>query len=91
MEANAEDLEGTPPIVQTPTQYNITGYDNVGGQGLLFPLSTTSIPDQAVWPYVQQWHLDVQRELVRNTVATLAYVGAKGTISPCSGSSTNFL
>ena len=79
MEANAEDLEGTPPIVQTPTQYNITGYDNVGGQGLLFPLSTTSIPDQAVWPYVQQWHLDVQRELVRNTVATLAYVGAKGT------------
>ena len=79
LEANAEDLEGTPPIVQTPTQYNITGYAGVGGQGLLFPLSTTSIPDQAVWPYVQQWHLDVQRDLTRNLVATLAYVGAKGT------------
>ncbi len=79
MEGNAEDLEGTPPIVETPTQYNVTGYNNVGGLGLLFPLSTTSIPDRTVWPYVQQWHLDVQREFVRNTVATLAYVGAKGT------------
>jgi len=79
MEANAEDLEGTPPIVETPTQYNVSGYAGVGGQGLLFPLSTTSIPDQAIWPYVQQWHLDVQHDLVSHTVATLAYVGAKGT------------
>jgi hypothetical protein len=79
MEANAENLEGTPPIVETPTQYDITGYSNVGGQGLLFPLSTTSIPNRTVWPYVQQWHVDVQRDLMRNTVATLAYVGAKGT------------
>jgi hypothetical protein len=79
MEANAENLEGTPPIVETPTQYNITGYANVGGQGLLFPLSTTSIPDRAIWPYVQQWHLDIQKDLFHNTVATLAYVGSKGT------------
>jgi carboxypeptidase family protein len=78
-DANAEYLEGTPPIVQTPTQYNVVGYDNVGGQGLLFPLSTTAIPDRVHWPYVQQWHLDVQKDLIRNTVATLAYVGSKGT------------
>ena len=55
------------------------GYTNIGGQGLFFPQSTSSIPDRAVWPYVQQWHLDVQRDLFRNAVATLAYVGAKGT------------
>ncbi|MGA8866535.1 MAG: carboxypeptidase regulatory-like domain-containing protein [Candidatus Sulfotelmatobacter sp.] len=79
MEANAEDLEGTPPIVETPTQYNVAGYSNIGGQGLLFPLSTTSIPDQIIWPYVQQWHLDMQHDLPKNTVATIAYVGAKGT------------
>ena len=80
LEANAENLEGTPPIVETPTQYNISGYASVGGgQQLLFPLSTTSIPDRVVWPYVQQWHLDVQRDLIHNLVATLAYVGAKGT------------
>jgi len=28
---------------------------------------------------VQQWHLDVQRELPGHTVATLSYVGSKGT------------
>ena len=79
MEANAENLEGTPPIVTTPTQYDIAGYAGVGGQGLLFPLSTTAIPDHAIWPYVQQWHVDVQHNLPHDSVATLAYVGAKGT------------
>jgi hypothetical protein len=28
---------------------------------------------------VQQWHLDVQHEVARNTVATLSYVASKGT------------
>ncbi len=79
MEGNAENLEGTPPIVQTPTEFNIQGYTNVGGQGLFFPQSSTSIPNQIVWPYVQQWNLSLERDLMRNIVATLAYVGAKGT------------
>jgi hypothetical protein len=42
-------------------------------------LFTYSIPDAVQWPYVQQWHLDVQRDLAWHSVATLAYVGAKGT------------
>src|SRR5215470_14702526 len=67
------------PAVITPTQYNIVGYTNVGGQGLLFPQSEVSLPDKEQWPYVQQWHLDVQRDLIRKTVATLSYVGSKGT------------
>jgi hypothetical protein len=79
MEVNAEDLENTPPAVLTPTQYNVVGYTNIGGAGLLFPGYQESIPDKAIWPYVQQWHLDVQRELIHNTVATISYVGAKGT------------
>jgi Carboxypeptidase regulatory-like domain/TonB-dependent Receptor Plug Domain len=78
-EGNAENLEGTPPLVQEPTQFNIVGYNNVGGLGLLFPLSTISIPDSVQWPYVQQWHLDIQRDLPKHSVATLAYVGSKGT------------
>ncbi len=78
-EANAENLEGSPPLVQEPTQFNIVGYNNVGGLGLLFPLSTVSIPTQVIWPYVQQWHLDIQRDLFKNTVATISYVGSKGT------------
>jgi hypothetical protein len=79
MEGNAENLEGTPPPVISPTQYDVTGYTNIGGQGLLFPLVNVSIPDAVQWPYVQQWNLDVQRDLFKNTVATIAYVGAKGT------------
>ena len=78
-EANAENLEGTPPLVQEPTQFNVVGYNNVGGLGLLFPLSAISIPTQVIWPYVQQWHVDIQRDLLKNTVATISYVGSKGT------------
>jgi hypothetical protein len=78
-EGNAETLEGTPPLVQNTTQYNVVGYTNIGGQGLLFPLSATTIPDHAIWPYAQQWNLSVQRELPANTVATISYVGSKGT------------
>jgi len=78
-EANAQNLEGTPPLVQEPTQFNVVGYNNVGGLGLLFPLSTISIPTQVIWPYVQQWHFDVQRDLFKNTIATISYVGSKGT------------
>jgi hypothetical protein len=79
-EADTEALESSPPLVQTPTQYNVVGYANIGGAGnLLFPLNVVSIPDKAVWPYVQQWNLDVQHEVLANTVATVAYVGSKGT------------
>ena len=77
--ANSQSLEGTPPLVQTPTQFNITGYDNLGGGGLLFPLSVTSIPDKAIWPYMQQWHLDVQKELPWKSMIAISYVGSKGT------------
>lgn len=74
-------LEGLPPLILNPTQYNIVGYTNIGGGGLF---GTTSLgggvyPDQMRWPYVQQWHFDVQHELLPNTMATIAYVGSKGT------------
>jgi Carboxypeptidase regulatory-like domain len=79
-EATSEALESSPPLVQIPTQFNVVGYTNIGNAGgLLFPLNVISIPTKTVWPYVQQWHLDVQREVYRNTVASLSYVGSKGT------------
>lgn len=78
-EANSESLEGTPPLAQTPTVYNTNGYTNIGGSGLLFPLGLTSIEPQVYWPYVQQWNLDVERNIGANTVVSLAYVGSKGT------------
>lgn len=74
-------LEGLPPLILNPTQYNIVGYTNIGGGGLI---GTTGLgggvyPDQIRWPYNQQWHLDIQHDLFKNTVGTIAYVGSKGT------------
>ena len=78
-EGNVESLEGTPPLVQTATQFDILGYANVGGGGLQFPLGVISVPTQATWPYMQQWHLDIQRQVFKDTVLTTSYVGSKGT------------
>src|SRR5207253_4408929 len=80
-EGNTESLEGSAPLALNATQSNITGYQNIGAGALvpLFPLGVNSIPNKSIWPYVQQWHLDVQRELPSHVVATISYVGSKGT------------
>lgn len=81
-EGNTESLEGSAPLALNATQSNIAGYQNIGGAGAVlpfFPLGVNSIPNKAIWPYVQQWHLDVQKELPSHIVATVSYVGSKGT------------
>jgi hypothetical protein len=77
-EGNTESLEGSPPYSLNASQFNILNYSSIGG-GVLFPLSVNSIPSTAIWPYVQQWHLDLQKELPGHLVATVSYVGSKGT------------
>jgi hypothetical protein len=89
-EANTEGMEGqSTPLLQTSTQINITGsgansgYENIGAATNaappVFPLSFISIPDKVVWPYMQQWHFDIQHELPSHIVLTTSYVGSKGT------------
>jgi hypothetical protein len=88
-EGNTESLENSPPLASAVQQNNIGGSaDNVNGYTLVgvsvgassqLPLSVNAIPTKAVWPYMQQWHLDVQHEVARNTIATVSYVGSKGT------------
>ena len=94
-EANAESLEGTPPRVLTASQPNVapngttctasSGYTCIGGGGGVFlPFSVNNEPPAniqtvAQWPYVQQWNLSYQRELPKNFVGSVAYVGSKGT------------
>jgi hypothetical protein len=83
-EVTTESLEGSPPLVLSASQSNVLGYENIGKTNnperdpLFFPLSVKSIPARAVWPYVQQWNLDVQREIGK-AVLTIAYVGSQGT------------
>jgi hypothetical protein len=79
-ESNTESLENSPPAVQVPVQFNIAGYSSIGAAtGAFLPISVISLPTKLNWPYVQQFHLDVQHEFARNLVATVAYVGSKGT------------
>jgi len=74
--------------------YNDIGYSCQGGStqcgssvipsttssiGASFPLNVSSIPTHAVYSYTQQWSLSIQRELKKNLVAQVAYVGTKGT------------
>jgi Carboxypeptidase regulatory-like domain len=81
-EGNSESLEGSAPIVLVATQSNVVGYSNIGSGGgsiPLPPLTVTSVPNKAIWPYVQQWNLNVQHELPSHIVLSVAYVGSKGT------------
>jgi hypothetical protein len=82
-ENNTESLENSPPLAYAAQQANIPGYAVVGatavGAAAQTPLSVTAITERIVWPYVQQWHLDLQHDVGRNTVATISYVGSKGT------------
>jgi len=47
--------------------------------GSVYPMTVTAIPGKAIWPYAQQWSFSIQRQLPHDAVATLAYVGSKGT------------
>jgi hypothetical protein len=81
-EANVESLEATPPLVLVPNQPNIIGYTNIGSGGgeiLAFPLGFNTIDTKGVWPYVQQWNLNVQHEFPFHLISSIAYVGSKGT------------
>lgn len=82
-EAVATSLEGSPPLALTPTVTNLSSYASLSGSAVAsqptFPLTLVSIPQKAQFPYVQQWHFDVQHEFMKNTVAVISYVGSKGT------------
>jgi hypothetical protein len=92
-ESNTESLEyesKSTPITSIPNSLNAASCGGVSGYDCLnpsllgisgattTPLQFVSLPNKAVWPYMQQWHLDVQHDIGRNTVATLSYVGSAG-------------
>ncbi len=85
-ESNTDLLEPYNNKTQTTTvsnnsSGNLSGYANLNpsllGAGSP-PIIVGSIPNKAVWPYVQQWHFDIQHDIAKNTVATISYVGSTG-------------
>jgi hypothetical protein len=92
-ESNTESLEyesKSTPITSIPNSLSASscggtsGYDCLnssllGASGATTtPLQFVSLPNKAVWPYMQQWHFDVQHDIGRNTVGTISYVGSAG-------------
>ncbi|MGH9499522.1 MAG: carboxypeptidase regulatory-like domain-containing protein [Terriglobales bacterium] len=47
--------------------------------GSVFPLNVTAVPNRAIWPYAQQWSFGVQREIGKQFVTTISYIGTHGT------------
>jgi hypothetical protein len=83
-EANTESLEQyniNTQITSIPgpqTSYAAVNPSLLGSVGATAPLTFVSIPNKATWPYVQQWHFDIQHDLGKGTVATVSYVGTTG-------------
>jgi hypothetical protein len=92
-ESNTESLEpyskstpttSTPNPISAATCGGTTGYDCLNSSLLgaagssTTPLQFVSLPNNAVWPYMQQWHFDIQHDIGKNTVATVSYVGSAG-------------
>jgi hypothetical protein len=59
--------------------FSADAYKPVISGPVAFPINITSIPQQAVYPYAQQWSLSVEQEVSKDLVTTLGYVGSKGT------------
>jgi hypothetical protein len=92
-ESNTEALEpyskstpttSTPGPISAASCNGVTGYDCLNSSLLgaagatTTPLQFVSLPNKAIWPYMQQWHFDIQHDIGRGTVATASYVGSAG-------------
>jgi hypothetical protein len=85
-EANVGSLMGNPPQVLSMQESYPNGLFQIGkvpgsqpGTAVAYPLNLVSIPAKGIWPYAQQWSVGVEQEIARDTMATLSYVGSKGT------------
>ena len=79
--AYEQNTFANPPYVQSVT-YTNASFSNVSGGNLSVssaPLALHGTPIPTRTPYVQQWSLDIQRQLPREVVLDVGYYGTKGT------------
>jgi hypothetical protein len=83
--APGEGFYFNPPFYNLNFYFPLPGLpltlDNPFPESFPYPLppSAQAIPRDLRTPYVQQWNVNVQRELGRRRVLEVAYVGSKGT------------
>jgi hypothetical protein len=79
-----QNIFGNPPFVNNISISNTVLNDP--GSGVPTISAATKVirgtPFDNSMPYVQQWSLDVQRELAKNFMVTAGYYGSKGTHLP---------
>ncbi len=76
-----QNIFANPPFVQSINISNTRFENPTAGTPVvsLAPKTVHGTPVPASTPYVQQWSLDVQRELGRGLVVDVGYFGSKGT------------
>jgi hypothetical protein len=78
-----QNIFTNPPLVRSVSLSNVS-LDNpaaafAGAAPSTAPLNLRGIPFDSATPYVQQYSLDIQREVFRNLIVDVGYFGSKGT------------
>jgi len=75
-----QNIFTNPPLVSSINIPN-TRLDNpgAGAPNVSAALNLRGIPFDSQTPYVQQWSIDVQREVARGVIVDVGYFGSKGT------------
>lgn len=79
---NHEGLTANPPFTRSVNIFNTKLSNPAAGQGSSFPPNVISFDTEYLIPTVQHWSLNVQRQIARDTVLSVAYVRRR-----CSGRS----
>ncbi|MBO0722455.1 MAG: adenylyl cyclase, partial [Blastocatellia bacterium] len=76
-----QNIFANPPLISSVT----ISHTNFANPGSVLPnissapLTLHGTPSDPLTPYVQQWSLDVQREVTKNIILDVGYFGSKGT------------
>lgn len=73
--SNQENLRGNPPFTSSAAVSKTLLSNPSDGTNLLFPASIQAFDGRYQYPSVQQWSIDVQRQLPAQIVLSVAYVG----------------
>lgn len=79
-----QNIFGNPPYVNNVTISNtvLNNPASVLPSISAAPKAIRGTPNNSDMPYIQQWSLDVQREVAKNFVVAVGYYGSKGTHLP---------